>query len=321
MTTVSIVIPHADDPHLAALLDSLRPQMTAEAQAHFKVVLVDDCSTPSYVAGLVSLKASCPWLELKVQPTRLGPAAARNRGARETQSEWLWFLDADVVLAGDALQAVQRLLSTNLGIDAITTAASPLPLAARGFARHKAYFGYLWQPPEGPTRTIDSKSFLVRRSTFEAAGGFDPNFKTPTVEDYDLCRRLLTQNARLYFSAAVPVQHHEPDFRTEWRLFYRRSRDWMRLKLGSGFGFDDNGSSASEAVLYLVGLATLIFPPAGIVLVALSWQRLRFLRRTGEPLTFLVAHLLCICLLSLPIMAGALAGLAKGAFRHRGATE
>ncbi len=85
--TVTVVIPaYNAERFLRATLESLRAQTFRD----FQTVVVDDGSTDN-TSGLVR---EYPEVRLVTQPNA-GVAAARNRGVRETRSEWVAFLDAD----------------------------------------------------------------------------------------------------------------------------------------------------------------------------------------------------------------------------------
>ena len=85
-----------------------------------------------------------------------GPAAARNRGAKEAGGEILLFLDSDVVLADDALPAMERAFRET-GCDALV--------------------GHYEKPPKGtPPFTALFDSFVIRHHEQSAADGGIPWF-------------------------------------------------------------------------------------------------------------------------------------------------
>src|SRR5206468_10243781 len=67
----------------------------------FEIVLVDDGSTDQSRA----IAANFP---LRIVPTagRVGPAAARNLGARAAQGELLFFIDSDVMVRPDTVSRI-----------------------------------------------------------------------------------------------------------------------------------------------------------------------------------------------------------------------
>lgn len=100
---ISIIIPTWNNPReLARCLRAL----TVQTIRDFDVTVVDDGSESA-----IELRVTSD--ELRVQLLRqahAGAPVARNRGARETQSEFILFCDADVELRSHALERMMRAL-------------------------------------------------------------------------------------------------------------------------------------------------------------------------------------------------------------------
>ena len=88
----SVVVPTVGRPSLATLLDGLAGQRGPRPQ---EVVVVDDRPDPS---PTLLERSSWPYPLRVVRGWGRGPAAARNLGWRLTTTEWVEFLDDDVVL-------------------------------------------------------------------------------------------------------------------------------------------------------------------------------------------------------------------------------
>ena len=90
---ISIIIPTLnEEQYLPLLFDSIRTQSFKD----FEVIVADAQSRDATVAiaKKFGAKVVCGGM----------PAAGRNRGARASQGEFLFFFDADVILPGDFLQ-------------------------------------------------------------------------------------------------------------------------------------------------------------------------------------------------------------------------
>ena len=99
LSQLSVVIPAMDRPGLLARLLPSLPEGLAE------VIVVDDGSEdPSAVAEVVAAAGA----RLLVHETNLGPAAARNTGAAGVSTEYVAFVDTDVVLDPQCLPLLLR---------------------------------------------------------------------------------------------------------------------------------------------------------------------------------------------------------------------
>jgi GT2 family glycosyltransferase len=98
---LSVIIPHHD--RLSALMETLgalaRQTLSPDA---FEVIVVDDGS-PSAACEAVRA-ASHPFTLSALRQPHLGPAAARNLGARSARGDVLLFLDCDILLEPEALR-------------------------------------------------------------------------------------------------------------------------------------------------------------------------------------------------------------------------
>jgi hypothetical protein len=162
-----------------------------------------------------------------------GFAAAANQGARAAQGNWLLFLNPDVTSApgvpdrlrqaaeeAGAAAAGARLLnldgSLQIGfavrrLPTLATALSEVLLLNRLFPRNPWNRRYrcldlnyeesveIEQPP--------GACLLVRRSAWEALGGFDESFFPLWFEDVDFCGRLRRQGLRIVYEPRAHFTH------------------------------------------------------------------------------------------------------------------
>src|SRR5215218_1961264 len=108
------------------------------------------------------------------EPPGAGPAAARNDGARRAAGELLVFVDADVVVARDALARMEAHLDADPALTAAfgsyddSPAASDPVSAFRNLLHHHVH-----QSSPGEVPTFWAGLGAIRRAAFLAAGGFD----------------------------------------------------------------------------------------------------------------------------------------------------
>jgi GT2 family glycosyltransferase len=143
----------------------------------------------------------------------LGYGAACNAGARMTRSDYLLFLNADLVLLGAACERLCMAAESSeafgvvgpriYGADgAIELSARAFPSVATGLlgrsSRLTRALAALGRPPQGvsgalrasgPVDWVSGACMLVRREAFDEIGGFDEGYWM-YWEDADLCRRL-----------------------------------------------------------------------------------------------------------------------------------
>jgi len=321
----TFVIPHYDDwPRLKKLLDSILVECKRADCSAVETVVVDDAS-PGAKQILESLSRDYSWAQFTTNERNCGPGVSRNRGVEIAQSKWIWFLDSDVYLAEGAIIGMLALLEERSDLIGIGCGVGVEPVSTAPFERYKNYIEYSWQPPEGPTYSLDSKSFLVRREEFQKIKGFGHEFESPNVEDYDLGYRLIQAGVPLYFTHRAKICHHHPGLTRQFTLFYSRARDWMLLQRIYGIQSDDYGTSKTEGLLQVVAclipFATtiaLFYTPAILLLgiVAASWtylnrRPLKLVIRRHEGSLFLIRFSLYSIVLSYAVCAGAFVGLTR----------
>jgi len=198
---VCVVVPVRDRPD--ELADCLR---SLEAVRHprelLQIVVVDDGSARPVVVP--------DGVELVRLPRSVGPAGARNAGARRARGDLLAFLDSDCTADPGWLEA----LVPELADPAVAAAGGRVAAAAERswLERYEAVRSPL---DLGPKRTtarpgrpvpyLVTANAVVRRADFEAAGGFDPTMRWG--EDVDLCWRLHDAGRLLVYQPAGLVRH------------------------------------------------------------------------------------------------------------------
>lgn len=190
---VDVVVPTIGRPSLGVLIDSLARQ---EGPFPRSVVVVDDrpdASSP--LTGVPAPPTSLPFrLEVVCSGGR-GPAAARNMGWRSCGSEWVEFVDDDVVLPPGWSDALALDLFGPDG-DGPPLGGSqgritvPLPHGRRATDWERNVAGL----ERARWATAD---MAYRRDVLELVGGFDERFPRAFREDADLALRVIDAGARL----------------------------------------------------------------------------------------------------------------------------
>jgi len=184
---VRVVIPARNEiTTIVACVASVLPQAT-------EVVVVDDGSTD--MTGAYAGVAGATVVRLDDDPPAgwLGKPRACLAGAEGARTEWLAFVDADVVLSPGALAtmaAATHATSTSIvgGLEC-RTFWERLLLPELGLALTQEGF---------PPGFASGQCFLVRRDHYEAIGGHGhPSVRGSVVDDRDLALALGGHDARL----------------------------------------------------------------------------------------------------------------------------
>jgi hypothetical protein len=164
-------------------------------------------------------------------PGERSPSHARNVGAERATCEWVLFLDADCVADPDLLDAY---FLTPVGDDVGAVAGEVASISAEGgtvASRYGAARGFLGlgvhlTHPYLPRAA--AANLLVRRSAFEAVGGFYEGVRA--AEDTDFSWRLQRAGWRLDSRPQARVRHRYrtslEGLRRQWRG-YAAGRAWL----------------------------------------------------------------------------------------------
>jgi GT2 family glycosyltransferase len=162
--SLSAVVPATDGPQfLSRCLEAVR----GADEPPEEVLVVDDCEL-------------------------LGPAAARNDGARRAQGDVLVFVDADVLPHADAFQRIRSAFESSPELVAVFGSYDDRPEAPGAVSSFRNLLHHhVHQQAAGRATTFWAGLGAVRRDAFFGVGGFDPDrYRTASVEDIELGARL-----------------------------------------------------------------------------------------------------------------------------------
>ena len=313
--TISVVIPNYNS---AKTLPLCLASAYAQTYPPIEVIVVDDASTDNSRDLVAATDAV-----LLAQPVNRGVSAARNAGAATARGDVLFFLDADVALAPDALAAAVAELSADPGCGCVYGVYADRPLLDDGPVEwyRVLHLHHALSRATGTTATAVFALAAVPRAVFEELGGFDEGLRA--AEDDDYSERLLPRY-RIRRSPAMVGYHDEsdrllPTLREQYcramlmpRAVHNRLRpDALVVNRGSAL--------AAAALAVLTSPLPLWWPPLAAVPIALLGAfaaadpgLARFVRaRKGTAFLayFLVVHLL----VNLSLVAGAATGWLRAA--------
>lgn len=298
MATFSVIIPATDGP---SSLDACVGALESASERPEEIVVVDDEGVRS-------------------------PASARNLGALRSTGEILVFVDADVVVHGDAFERIRAAFECDETLDALFGSyddAPPVQDAVSGF--RNLLHHHVHQQSSGEAQTFWAGLGAIRRETFDRVGGFVDH----PVEDIELGMRLYAAGARIRLDPSVLGTHMK-----RWSLLSMirtdllvRGAPWVGLLLrhrstGAGLNLGWKHRLSALAALALVVSCVLLIPLAAagalLALVALNARFYALLvRRRGivQGSAGIALHFVHILV---SILAVAL-GVGLYVFRHRAA--
>jgi glycosyltransferase involved in cell wall biosynthesis len=178
---VSVIIPVYNG---ARFLPEAIANILGQNYPSLEIVVIDDGSTDDIDAVVAAIPVEVQY----VKQENAGPAAARNRGIKETSADLIAFLDVDDLWPENVLGLLAETLEQNRQYDAV-----------RGFAQLMApnketgRFEHIGNPKESYPYYIGAG--LYRRSAFQNVGLFDAALKF--AEDTDWFARALEKKLKI----------------------------------------------------------------------------------------------------------------------------
>jgi GT2 family glycosyltransferase len=275
--------------------------------AALRVLECLDCSAAvaEFVVAVDGPEIARPaWLdrpEVRVVATgaRSGPAAARNIAVEAARGCILFFVDADVVLAPDALERMLAAFAAEPDLVGVfgtyddEPAAPGLVSQFRNLLHHHTHVSH-----PGRATTFWTGCGAIRTANFLDVGGFDAGFACPSVEDIDLGIRVTAAGGRIAIDPTIRCKHLK-----RWTLgsmiltdVFARAVPWTRMlvarrELPATLAIDwRNRVSGVIATVLVAALVVAPFAPVavavavacGLTLVALHHDFYRLcLRKRG----------------------------------------
>lgn len=200
-------------------------------RSQWELIIVNDASSDA--TGEVAARFADRVVTLPGQPH--GPGFARNRGVEVARGDWVIFIDADVVVHPDTLRRFAATIAAQPGINAIFGAYDDTPVAPGFLSQYRNLLHrYVHERGAGPAETFWAGCGAVRRSAFEAIGGFDERrYRRPQIEDIELGYRLRDDGGSILLDPGIQGAHLK-----HWRFsgsvktdLLDRGIPWVRLLL------------------------------------------------------------------------------------------
>jgi GT2 family glycosyltransferase len=230
----------------------------------FEIVLVDDGSTDQTRA----IAANFP---VRIVPTagRVGPAAARNLGARTAEGDLLFFIDSDVMVRPDTVSRIAAAFESRDVEGVIGVQAADMRHRDLVSQYKNLWMRWTYLRKTGNVPLFYTTAAAIRRDAFLRAGGFDQGYATPNVEDTAFGQKLARLGIRVRVDPQLEVEHVKRySLAGLLRTDFMRAVSLTRLKLRERRDLARNNTSIPSTYMASVPLATLGVPAllAGLVL-------------------------------------------------------
>ncbi len=268
---VTVIVPlHNNAEGLARLLAALR--------GHNVIVVDDGSDLPVEIPRNRGTRCRVTVLR---HDRRQGPAAARNAGLRAATTDFVAFLDSDVVPRSGWLEVMLGHFS-DPEVALVAPRIVALDPESNALARYEHTRSSLdlgrresAVQSRGLVSYVPSAAMLVRRRALLAQDGFDETMQV--AEDVDLCWRLEQAGWRLRYEPAAHVAH---DHRISFRAWFGR-----KLFYGTGaapLGERHAGMVTPLSVPFWTVVATMLFATltkwgllGGLITLVTALARLR----------------------------------------------
>lgn len=259
--TVSVVMPmYNAERHIERCL---APLLAMQAVGEVgEIIVVSDCATDRS-EELVRAHAE---VRLLRTPRQGGPAFARNLGVEAAAGDYIWFVDSDVVLSGNAASVLRSVLTKERPA-AVIGSYDDSPDAANFLSQYKnLVHHYYHQRGLRRASTFWAGCGALSRELFRDLGGFDAvAYPYPSIEDIELGYRIVAAGGAIVLERDLQGKHLKV-----WRFanlmhteIFRRAIPWSRLMLSRRTTTRDLNVSRGErvraALACLTAVAMILF--------------------------------------------------------------
>jgi GT2 family glycosyltransferase len=267
-----------------------------------EVLVIDNCSADGSIAYL---QPHFPWVSFIQNSANEGFAKANNKALQLARSEYILFLNPDIILAEDTLQQCIDFFSKHteagaVGVRMIDGTGTFLPESKRAFPSpmvsfykltglsaifptsgvfNKYALGFLSEKEVHEVDVLSGAFMMVRKNILDTIGAFDEQFFM-YAEDIDLSYRIQKEGFKNYYLGNLSIIHFKGESTQKGslnyvRMFYEAMRLFVKKHYsGAGAWFISQGLHAGIMLRQMVAALALPFYKANNKNNILSFQRI-----------------------------------------------
>jgi GT2 family glycosyltransferase len=215
MAEFTIIIPTKDRlDALLKLLDSLRKLRELQI-IQPQIIIGDNDSSDDTWAALQRESRNFP-VELRlIKVTAPGKSAVMNEAIRAARGKILAFLDDDVIVDPDWLQAIDCFLKNNAclvaqGVIRVPSSEADDPQTKRLLDRYHTISRLEYGPEKQSLSSLNGANFIIYREVLDRIGHFDERLgpgAAGTSEDVELARRIVRAGLKIGYIHDAIVYH------------------------------------------------------------------------------------------------------------------
>lgn len=274
----SVIVPtYNSEDTIKGCLNSLFNQKFDDK---YEVIVVDDASLDN------TLIAVEKYFVKILRQKHMGPAAARNLGAKNASGQILLFTDADCVPESNWISEMCAPFKDKQIAGVQGRYKSRQNSITARFSQYEIEERYEIMSKNRYVDFIGSYSAAYNTEVFLGEGGFDEAFSTASGEDADLSYRLESKGLKMVFAPGAVVYHEHPSdilqylktkfYRAFWRVALYRKNPKKTIK----DSYTPQMLKIQIPLFYLAVIGLFFGSPAILILFAittipLSWQILK----------------------------------------------
>lgn len=257
---LSIIVPVYNNPQ--DLQECLSALIAASSSCPgSEIIVVDDASTDETPA--VAARMGVSVLRLAQNS---GHGVARNHGARQARGDILFFVDADVVVAPEAVHRVIQAFEANPELAAVFGSYDTQPRAPGVVSQYRNLLHHFVHQHANPEASTFWNGFgAIRRQVFDALGGFNARFSR-SIPDIELGYRLRQAGYRIFLDKALQATHLKRwTLRSViWTDIALRAIPWSRMIVEAKHAPDDLNLKRGQRVCVALVMLACLFLPLGV---------------------------------------------------------